>query len=83
MYPDTEIKVIPNIILVPLVGFDLCKNRLGYGGGYYDRTIEYLEKKNEVLKIGVAFDEQEIVKIPNEKYDKRLDIIATPTRLII
>ena len=82
-YPDTEILVTPNIILVPLVGFDLFKNRIGYGGGYYDRTIEYLEKKNEVLKLGVAFDEQEIMKIPKEKYDKKLDIIVTPTRLII
>ena len=44
-YPDTEILLTPNIILVPLVGFDLFKNRIGYGGGYYDRTIEYLEKK--------------------------------------
>ena len=82
-YPNTEIQLTPNIIIVPLVGFDLFKNRIGYGGGYYDRTIEYLEKKNEVLKLGVAFDEQEIVKIPKEKYDKKLDIIVTPTRLII
>ena len=82
-YPDTEILVTPNIILVPLVGFDLFKNRIGYGGGYYDRTIEYLEKKNEVLKLGIAFDEQETMNIPNEKYDKKLDTIITPTRLII
>ena len=82
-YPDTKMLVNPNIILVPLVGFDLFKNRIGYGGGYYDRTIEYLEKKNEVLKLGIAFDEQEIAKIPIAKYDKRLDIIVTPTRLII
>ena len=41
------------------------------------------KKKNEVLKLGVAFDEQEIMKIPKEKYDKKLDIIVTPTRLII
>ena len=83
MHPDTEIFVTPNIILVPMVGFDLYKNRIGYGGGYYDRTIEHLEKKNEILKLGVAFDEQEIMKIPNEKYYKKLDIIVTPTRLII
>ena len=82
-YPETEILVIPNIILVPLVGFDLFKNRIGYGGGYYDRTFEYLEKKNEVLKLGIAFDEQEVKKIPKEKHDKKLDIIVTPTKLII
>ena len=50
-----------------------------------DITIEQLSirKKNEVLKLGIAFDEQEIMKIPKEKYDKKLDIIVTPTRLII
>ena len=83
MYPNNKIRLIPNIILIPLVGFDLSKNRIGYGGGYYDRTIEDLEKKNEVLKLGIAFDEQEIMNIPNEKYDKKLDTIITPTRLII
>lgn len=82
MHPSSEIILIPNIILIPLVGFDKSKNRIGYGGGYYDRTIEYLEKKNDVLKLGVAFDEQEIIKIPNGKYDKKLDVIITPTRLI-
>jgi 5-formyltetrahydrofolate cyclo-ligase len=82
MHPNNEIILIPNIILIPLVGFDESKNRIGYGGGYYDRTIEYLEKKNDVLKLGVAFDEQETIKIPNGKYDKKLDIIITQTRLI-
>ena len=82
MHPNNEIILIPNIILIPLVGFDESKNRIGYGGGYYDRTIEYLEKKNDVLKLGVAFDEQETIKIPNGKYDKKLDVIITPTRLI-
>ena len=83
MHPNNEMLITPNIILIPLVGFDLSKNRIGYGGGYYDRTIEFLEKKNDVLKLGVAFDEQETIKIPNDKYDKKLDIIITPTRLII
>ncbi len=83
MHPDTDTLLTPNIILTPLVGFDLFKNRIGYGGGYYDRTIESLEKKNQVLKLGIAFDEQETIKIPNEKNDKKLDIIVTPTRLIL
>ncbi len=45
--------------------------------------LDVQKKKNEVLKLGIAFDEQETMKIPKEKYDKRLDIIVTPTRLII
>ena len=73
----------PNIIIIPLVGFDTFKNRIGYGGGYYDRTIAYLEKKNQILKLGIAFDEQETDKISVEKYDKRLDVVITPSRLIL
>lgn len=72
----------PKIIIVPLVAFDSNKNRLGYGGGYYDRTISFLEKKGEVFKIGVGFDEQEVKNLPFYQYDKKLDVVVTPTRLI-
>ena len=83
MHPDNTILLQPNIIIIPLVGFDTFKNRIGYGGGYYDRTIAYLEKKNQILKLGIAFDEQETDKISVEKYDKRLDVVITPSRLIL
>lgn len=68
----------PNIIIVPMVGFDKKGNRLGYGGGYYDRTIEKLRKKNpDILLIGVAFSCQEVAKLPISQYDQSLDIIIT------
>ena len=67
----------PDILLVPLVAFDSRLNRLGYGGGYYDRYIEKLEKIKKVIKIGLAFSFQKISSIPINQYDKRLDFIFT------
>ena len=75
--PEKIKKVIPELILVPLVAFDKKLFRIGYGGGYYDRYIEkYLIKKN-ILKVGVAYSFQKINKVPINKFDKKLDIIIT------
>lgn len=78
--PKTNIFSKPDIILVPLLAFNNRKFRLGYGGGFYDRTI--LDRKKEILSIGIGFDEQESNKLPVEKYDQNLDMIITPNRLI-
>jgi 5-formyltetrahydrofolate cyclo-ligase len=72
----------PRVLLIPLIGFDSGRNRLGYGGGYFDRTISFLEKKNKILKIGVAFDEQEISMVPTMNFDKKMDAIITQSRII-
>ena len=72
----------PSLLLIPLIAFDLKKNRIGYGGGYYDRTISFLEKKRNIITIGVAFDEQQIEKVPTMQYDKKLNYIITQTRII-
>ena len=72
-------KVNPNILLIPLVAFDRQLNRLGYGGGFYDR---YLNKITNVTKIGLAFSYQELKKIPIGKYDKKLDLIVTEKEII-
>ena len=69
--------VYPDIILIPMVGFDKNLNRLGYGGGYYDRIIEKLMKKKKFLKIGLAFSRQQINNLPISKYDKKMDYIVT------
>ena len=60
-----------------MVGFDKGLNRLGYGGGYYDRIIEKLMKKKKILKIGLAFSAQQISNLPVSKYDKKMDYIVT------
>ena len=64
------------IILVPGIVFDKNKNRIGYGGGYYDR---YLQKYNDIVMktIGLAYSLQIIDKIPAQKYDIPLDLIVT------
>tara|TARA_B110001452_G_scaffold228729_1_gene204308 strand:+ start:35 stop:580 length:546 start_codon:yes stop_codon:yes gene_type:complete len=75
--PESNIIVYPDIIFVPLVAFDKTLNRLGYGGGYYDRVIEKLMKKKRILKIGLALSSQMVKKIPINKYDQKLDYIVT------
>ena len=72
----------PDILLVPLVAYDNNLNRLGYGGGYYDRYIEKLEKFKKVIKIGLAFSFQKISSIPINQYDKRLDFIITEKEIL-
>ena len=69
--------VYPDVLLIPLVAFDKNLNRLGYGGGYYDRLIEKLSKKKNIIKIGLAFSFQEIDKVPTNMYDQKLDYIVT------
>ena len=72
----------PDILLVPLVSFDSKLNRLGYGGGYYDRYIEKIEKVKKVIKIGLAFSYQKIKKIPTNKFDRKLDFIITEKEIL-
>ena len=75
--PSSKKKIYPDIILIPLVAFDNNLNRLGYGGGYYDRVIEKLSRRKKILKIGLAFSVQKINNVPVTRYDKKLDYIVT------
>ncbi len=72
----------PDILLVPLVAYDSSLNRLGYGGGYYDRYIEKIEKIKKITKIGLAFSFQKISSIPINQYDKKLDFIVTEKEIL-
>ncbi|MCF8475140.1 MAG: 5-formyltetrahydrofolate cyclo-ligase [Emcibacter sp.] len=74
--------VMPDIILVPLLAFDERGYRLGYGGGYYDRTLEiYKEKGHDFTTIGVAYEGQRRDDVPVGKYDQPLDIIVTEQKV--
>ncbi len=75
--PNSKKIIYPDIILIPLVAFDNNLNRLGYGGGYYDRVIEKLSRRKKILKIGLAFSVQKINNVPVSRYDKKLDYIVT------
>jgi len=77
--PEPQLKTLvnPDLILVPIVAFDKNLNRLGYGGGFYDRLINNININKKVLKIGLAFSKQKINTVPVNKYDKKLDFIVT------
>ena len=74
--------IYPDILLIPLVAYDSNLNRLGYGGGFYDRYIEKIEKIKKVIKIGLGFSFQKISIIPINQYDKRLDFIVTEKEIL-
>ncbi len=74
-------KADPDVLLLPMVAFDRNGWRLGYGGGFYDRTLARLRAMKPVIAIGFAFDEQEVDAAPHAAYDERLDLILTPTGL--
>ena len=80
--PEKFKLIYPDVILVPLVAFDKNLNRLGYGGGYYDRLIQKLSKKKNILKIGLALAAQKIDNVPINRYDKKLDYIVTDKYII-
>jgi 5-formyltetrahydrofolate cyclo-ligase len=80
--PETENIVYPDVLLIPLLAFDKNLNRLGYGGGYYDRLIKKFSKKKNIIKIGLAFAIQEIDKVPINAYDEKLDYIVTNKYII-
>ncbi len=75
-------KVYPDIIFFPLVAYDKNLNRLGYGGGFYDRYVEKIAKIKNIVKIGLAFSYQELKVIPISKFDKKLDFIITEKKII-
>lgn len=80
--PETAPDVVPAVLLVPLLAFDRAGRRLGYGGGYYDRTLRGLRRAGEVLAIGIAFAAQEVIEVPAGPGDERLDWVVTEREAI-
>jgi 5-formyltetrahydrofolate cyclo-ligase len=72
-------EVLPDIVLVPLLAFDARGYRLGYGGGFYDRTLRALRSLKSILAVGLALDELEVDAVPHLDYDERLDWVLTPS----
>ncbi len=80
--PQVDDYFAPEILVVPLVAFDAKGGRLGYGGGFYDRTLEGLRAQRPTLAIGFAFDAQEAVELPLEPTDQQLDMVITESRVL-
>lgn len=79
--PSADI-IEPDVLLIPLLAFDRQGNRLGQGGGYYDRTLASLRGKTKILAIGLGFAAQQVPIVPCHRNDQRLNIIVTENEII-
>ena len=79
--PISNKVIYPDILLVPLVAFDKQLNRIGYGGGFYDRYINKVKKSKKIITIGLAYSFQKVKKIPINKHDIKLNYILTEKEL--
>ena len=80
--PSNDKIKFPDILLVPLLSFDAKLNRIGYGGGFYDRYIHRIKRKKKPLLVGLAYSFQKVKSIPINKYDKKLDFVVTERKII-
>lgn len=75
--PSSAESITPNLIFMPLLAFTHSGDRLGYGGGYYDRTLDALRRQHDVFACGVAYAAQEAQILPTEPHDMRLGAVLT------
>ncbi len=75
-------ELTPRVLIVPLLAFDRAGYRLGYGGGFYDRTLARLRESGAVLAVGVAYAAQEVAEVPRDGSDQPLDWIVTEAESI-
>ncbi len=75
-------EAVPDLVLAPLLAFDDAGRRLGYGGGYYDRTLRALRSAGRVVAVGVGYQAQRVDEVPSGDGDEKLDWIVTEERAI-
>lgn len=81
--PDPSMpEVEPDVLIIPLLAFDRKGYRLGYGGGFYDRTLVALRAKKKVVAIGAGYAAQEVDDVPHADYDQKLDFVMTEKGII-
>ena len=73
----TAANLVPDIVITPMLAFDARGYRLGYGGGFYDRTLAKLRNEGECRAIGFAYAAQEVAEVVIDRFDQRLDGIIT------
>ncbi len=81
--PEAGEEVLPEVLVVPLLAFTARGERLGYGGGFYDRTLTDLRARGPVTAIGFAFAAQQVEALPLEPTDERLDLIVTEAGVLV
>lgn len=69
--------LLPSLVLVPLVAFDARCHRIGYGAGFYDRTLTALRASGPVLTVGLAYEGQRVGRVPMDRHDVALDYVVT------
>jgi 5-formyltetrahydrofolate cyclo-ligase len=74
--------LVPDVVITPLLAFDACGWRLGYGGGFYDRTLRELRRRKAPIAVGVAYEQQAVDAVPHLDYDERLEWVLTPSGAI-
>ncbi|MCX7310972.1 MAG: 5-formyltetrahydrofolate cyclo-ligase [Alphaproteobacteria bacterium] len=79
---DDAPELDPDILIVPLAAFDRRGNRIGYGAGYYDRTIRRLRSIKPVVAVGIAYAAQEVAEVPTTSRDETLDLVLTEREVI-
>ncbi|MBG1230870.1 5-formyltetrahydrofolate cyclo-ligase [Aestuariivirga litoralis] len=79
---DTSPEVEPDVLIVPLLAFDRKGFRLGYGGGFYDRTLDKLRAQKKIIAIGAAYAAQEVEEVPHHAHDQHLDFVMTERGVI-
>jgi 5-formyltetrahydrofolate cyclo-ligase len=80
--PDLAPIMEPDVLIIPMLAFDRAGYRLGYGGGFYDRTLEKLRIRKTIIAIGAAYSAQEISRVPISTHDQALDFIITEREII-
>jgi 5-formyltetrahydrofolate cyclo-ligase len=75
--PESSPEVVPDVLLVPLLAFDAQGYRLGYGGGFYDRTLARLRGLKPITAIGIGFAAQQVDSVPHDELDQRVDYVMT------
>jgi 5-formyltetrahydrofolate cyclo-ligase len=80
---DTAPSLDPDVLFVPLAGFDRRGHRVGYGAGNVDRTLAWLRARKRIFALGVAYAEQEMAWVPEEFHDEALDLVITDRETVI
>lgn len=74
---DDAEQVEPDVLIVPLLAFDAKGYRIGYGGGFYDRTLALLRAKKKIVAIGVGYSAQQVPEVPHDELDQAVDFVMT------